>query len=57
MSKRSDIRDNINQFNKYITQLLSLEIKIEAEDQAIILLFSLLKLYETLVTAIRRDIL
>ena len=52
MSKRSDIRDHINQFNIYITQLLSLEVKIKDEDQAIILLSSLSKSYETLVTTL-----
>ena len=52
MSEGSDVRDHINQFNKYITQLLSLEVEIEAEDQAIILLSSLPRSYETLVTTL-----
>ena len=52
MSKGSDIRDHINQFNKCITQLLSLEVKIEDEDQAIILLSSRPKSYEKLVTTL-----
>ena len=50
MSEGIDIRDHINQFNKCITQLLSLEVNIEDKDQAIILLSSLPKSYETLVT-------
>ena len=33
MSKRNDISDHINQFNKCITQLLNLEVKIEDEGQ------------------------
>ena len=52
MSEGSDIRDHINQFNKCITQLLSLEVKIDDEDQVIILLSSLPKSYETLVTTL-----
>ena len=52
MSERSDIRDHINQFNKCITQSLSLEVKIEDEDHAIILLSFLLKSYEILVTTL-----
>ncbi|KAL5563946.1 hypothetical protein UlMin_033693 [Ulmus minor] len=43
---------HINKFNKCITQLLSAEIEIDEEDQAIILLASLLKSYETLVTTL-----
>ena len=52
MSEGSDVRNHINQFNKCITQLLSLEVEIEAEDQAIILLSSLPRSYETLVTTL-----
>ena len=36
MFERNDIIDHINQFNKYITSLQSLEVKIEVEDQVII---------------------
>ena len=32
MFEENDIRNHINQFNKYITQLLSLEVKTEDED-------------------------
>ena len=50
MSEGSDVGDHINQFNKCITQLLSLEVEIEADDQAIILLSSLQRSYDTLVS-------
>ena len=50
ISKGSDIRDHINQFNKCIIQLLSLEVEIEAKNQPIILLSSLTRYYKTLVT-------
>ena len=33
MSEGSDVRDHINQWNKFITQLLCLEVKIDAEDK------------------------
>ena len=41
MSDRSDVRNHINQFNKCITHLLSLEVEIEAANQAIIFFSSL----------------
>ena len=52
MSEETDVRDHINNFNKYITQLLSVEVQIDDEYKAIILLASLPKLYETLVTTL-----
>ena len=52
MEESSDIRDHLNVLNRIITQLLSVEIKIEEEDQAFILLASLLKFYETIVTTL-----
>ena len=45
-----DFKDHINKFNKSITQLLSVVVKIDEEDQAIILLTSLPKSYETMMT-------
>ena len=48
----SDVTGHIKKFNKCITQLLSVEIEIDEEYQAIILLASLLKSYETLVTTL-----
>ena len=44
MSEETNVRDHINNFNKCITQLLSVEVKIDDEDKAIILLASLSKL-------------
>lgn len=35
-----NVKDHINKFNKFITQLLSVEVKIDEEDQTIILLAS-----------------
>ena len=45
-----NIGDHINKFNKCITQSLSVEVKIDEKAKAIILLASLPKSYETLVT-------
>ena len=52
MQASSDVTSHINKFNKCITQLLSVEIEIDEEDQAIILFTSLPKSYETLVTTL-----
>ena len=52
MNEKSDVMDHINNFNKYITQLLSIEVKIDEEYKIVILLTSLLKSYETLVTTL-----
>ena len=52
MSEETNVRDHINNFKKCITQLLSVEVKIGDEDKAIILLASLHKSYETLVTTL-----
>ena len=52
IGEETDIRDQINNFNECITQLLSVEVKIDEEDKAIILLASLSKSYETLVTTL-----
>ena len=47
MSEENDITDHINNLNKCISQLLSVEVKIEKENKAIILLVSLPKSYKT----------
>ena len=48
MEEGSDVRSHINKFNKCINQLLSVEVKIDEEDEAVILLSSLPKSYESL---------
>ena len=40
MEERTKIRDNLNMSNRLTTQLLSIETKIEDEDQALLLLTS-----------------
>ena len=50
IDEEMDIGDHINKFNKCVTQLLSVEVKIDKEDQVIILFASLPKSYETVVT-------
>lgn len=50
MDKGTNARDHISKFNMRITQLLGVEIKIDEEDQMLILLTSLSKSYETLMT-------
>ncbi|KAF4355007.1 hypothetical protein G4B88_008482, partial [Cannabis sativa] len=39
MVQGKDVRDHINRFNKCITHLLSVKVKIDENDQAIILLY------------------
>ena len=43
MNKKTNIRNHINKFNKCIIQLLSIEVKIDGKNQAIILSTSLPK--------------
>ena len=50
MREGSNIRDHINKFNKCITQLLSLEVGKDVEDQTIIVVSFLPRSYETLMT-------
>ena len=52
MSEESDVRDRKINLNKCITQLLSVDIKIDKKDKAVILLASVPKSYETLVTTL-----
>ncbi|KAK2970059.1 hypothetical protein RJ640_006532 [Escallonia rubra] len=47
MDEGSDLGDNISEFNRLMSQLLSIDVKL-GEDQAILLLSSLPKVYETL---------
>lgn len=44
--------DHLNVFNKIITQLLSIEVKIEDEDKVVLLLASLSSTFDTLVTTL-----
>ena len=52
MDEKMDVTDYINKFNKCLTQLLSVEVKIDEEDQTIILLKPLPKSYKTVVTTL-----
>ena len=52
INKQIDVRDHINKFNKCIIQLLSIGIRIDEANQVIILLASLTKLHETVVTTL-----
>ena len=50
MNEEMNVRNHINKFNKCVTLLLSLEVKIDEKDQTIFLFASLPKSYETMVT-------
>ena len=50
MDEGMNVRDHINKSNKCVTQLLSVEVKIDEGDQVIMLLASLPKLNEIVVT-------
>ena len=52
MVEKTNIVDDLNQFNKIITQLSSVEVKIVDEDKAILLLASLSSTFDTLVTTL-----
>lgn len=52
MDEGTNILDHINNFNKILTQLLSLDAKVGDEDQALLLLSSLPSSYDGLVTAL-----
>ena len=52
MSEGGDLLEHLNVFNKLISQLHILGVKVEEEDQAIILLSSWSKSYDHLVTTI-----
>ncbi|KAK2965407.1 hypothetical protein RJ640_001484 [Escallonia rubra] len=52
MEEGSDLGDHISEFNRLVSQLSSIDVKLEEEDQAILLLSSLPKSYETLKTTL-----
>ena len=52
MQEGSDLAQHVNVFNQIITDLVRLDVKIEDEDRAMILLCSLLSSYEHLVTTL-----
>ncbi|CAO2142897.1 unnamed protein product [Urochloa humidicola] len=52
MREESDLAEHINVFNQLIADLLEVDVKIEDEDRAIIVLCSLPKSYEPLVTTL-----
>ncbi|KAK8951459.1 hypothetical protein KSP39_PZI004612 [Platanthera zijinensis] len=52
MSESNKLLEHMNAFNKLISQLRSMDVKVEEEDQALILLSSLPKSYDHLVTTI-----
>ncbi|KAK2987579.1 hypothetical protein RJ640_027880 [Escallonia rubra] len=52
MDEGSDLGDQISEFNRLMSQLSSIDVKLEEEDHAILLLSSLPKSYETLKTTL-----
>ena len=52
MSEGGDLLEHMNVFNKLISPLRSMEVKVDEEDQALLLLSSLPKSYDHLVTTI-----
>ncbi|KAK2985408.1 hypothetical protein RJ640_002988 [Escallonia rubra] len=52
MDEGSDLGDHISEFNRLVSQLSSIDVKLEEEDQTILLLSSLPKSYETLKTTL-----
>ncbi|KAK8918612.1 hypothetical protein KSP39_PZI021035 [Platanthera zijinensis] len=52
MSESTQLLDHMNAFNKLISQLRSMDIKVEEEDQTLLLLSSLPKSFDHLVTTI-----
>lgn len=55
MAKGSRLTKHLNEFNRIMTQLLSIEVKIEAEEKALLMLPSLPPSYENLVTTLIYD--
>ena len=55
MSEGGDLLEHMNVFNKLISPLRSMEVKVDEEDQALLLLSSLPKSYDHLVTTILYD--
>ncbi|KAK2993849.1 hypothetical protein RJ640_027326, partial [Escallonia rubra] len=52
MNDGSNLGDHISEFNRLVSQLSSIDVKLEEEDQVILLLSSLPKSYETLKTTL-----
>ncbi|KAK2981289.1 hypothetical protein RJ640_006990 [Escallonia rubra] len=52
MNEGSDLGDHILEFNRLVSQLSSIDVKLNKEDQTILLLSSLPKSYETLKTTL-----
>ncbi|KAK2968978.1 hypothetical protein RJ640_012432 [Escallonia rubra] len=52
MDECSDLGNHISEFNRLVAQLSSIDVKLKEEDQAILLLSSLPKSYETLKTTL-----
>ena len=52
MSEGGKLLEHMNVFNKLISQLRSMDVKVDEEDQAFLLLSSLPKSYDHLVTTI-----
>ncbi|KAK2969457.1 hypothetical protein RJ640_011354 [Escallonia rubra] len=52
MDEGSDLGDHISEFNRLVSQLSSIDVKLKEEDQVILLLSSLPKSYETLKTTL-----
>src|SRR6187455_138295 len=52
MQEGSDLAEHINVFNQVIADLVKVEVKVDDEDRAIILLCSLPRSYEHLVTTL-----
>ncbi|KAK2993218.1 hypothetical protein RJ640_005186 [Escallonia rubra] len=52
MDEGSDMGDHISEFNRLVSQLSSIDVKLEEEDHAILLLSSLPKSYKTLKTTL-----
>lgn len=55
MAEGSRLTKHLNEFNRIMTQLLSVEVKIEAEEKALLMLSSLPPSYENLVTTLIYD--
>jgi len=52
MNERTVVLDHLNFFNKVISELLAIDVKIDEEDKALILLSSLPQSYNHIVTTI-----
>ena len=55
MKKSTLILQNLNAFNRILSDLLALEVKLEEEDKALLLLSSLPSSYDHLATTIMYD--